>query len=1473
MLFDSIKLTEGSSISNMTVASGADFPVVGDLGELYFHVPDSKLYVYSGSSWDAIGTSTTLAGLANVARTGSFNDLINKPVYAVVATTGSYTDLVSIPTFASVATSGSYADLLNKPALATVATSGSYADLSAKPTIASLGGVATTAIGVANGVAGLDAAGLVPAGQLPSYVDDVVEFDTLATFPVTGERGKIYVTLNDSKVYRWSGTQYVEIIASPGTTDAIIEGTTNLYFTAGRAYTASPVKYVAGRQGAIVLTTADIGGLSAVGSSGLYVDLINAPVLATVATSGSYTDLADKPSISLTGDITSSGTGTLTTTLATVNSAPVVNGFRKVTVNGKGLVTATSAVVDTDITSVLGYTPYDSSNPSSFITSAQAPVQSVAGHSGVVTLAQADIGGLHVTDSPTFAGVTATTFAGNASTATKFAAPQAINGVNFDGSSAITVTAAASTLTGTTINSSVTGSSLTSVGTLTGLASSGAVSITNTTNATGANTGALKVAGGASIGGDLYIAGSMMVAGSLTTVSSSVITVTDPMIYLGSGNATDIVDLGLIAAYTASGEKHTGIIRDASDGTWKFFDSVSPEPTSVIDFTSAVYSPVKMGSLTATTSFLGATTVTDATANPKLTLVRTGSTGNVQIQYSNDAGTLYSGIQGSTFAWGANADLATLPFMTLTSTAAAISSKLSVSGEITANDINITGNAAAYNSFGGLNISHITGATGTIEYKAYSNSAGTGGVSHAFKIGNITAALVNGSGLAVTGSGTFNSLSVAGTAATNTTILQGNSTTTGGQAIQLLNTSGNGIFAIEGSVGGNWAAGTSPYSTVIGSKTGSIQFSANNGAAVQATISSTGLAVTGGVTTTGRFTSTQVGGVSFSSISATTQSALMQVGNTNGLSYFGNFGSTAGTDIFITGGHNYYTMLGNYQNYGVDIFANSAVVGTFSSSGLGVTGTISSGTTGANGQIILNRASDGAGAVSMQVDGSQNYTFNNGAGAGYLFKISGTTQATLDTSGSLLQGQTSSSYSATGRVMHALNGATSSMIALAAGGANKGYLYSDSSSVVLWAEATASLTIGTASATNIQFKTNNNVQATIDTSGAIGLGVIPSSWAATNKVIDLNTGGAIYGTSNGVTLASNVYHNGTNWIAKTTAGGGIFTLYAGNAILYNAPSVTAGSIASITELLRVDANGNMGLGVVPYGWSGTRAFDIGVGNALFGSNSGGGIVGNAYYNGANWIYKTTNVAAYYHNQVGTHQWFVAASGTAGTTISTFATPAMTLDNNGNFGLGAVPSSWGTGYKAIEMLSGNFSSYPNATTPAFFISSNTYFNGTNWVYKQSRYATRYKVQNDDGSHSWDVSAIGTAGNTVAFTQAMTLNAAGLAVVGSLKITGALITAQNSVTLNNIDVSAGSVFSKTATSAITWTVSNVSAAGTVVSFILDLTNGGAFTQTWWAGVKWPSGIIPTLTVAGRDSLGFYTYDGGTTWTGLILGRDIK
>lgn len=94
--------------------------------------------------------------------------------------------------------------------------------------------VLLSSVGSANGVAPLGSDSKIASAYLPSYVDDVLEYANLAAFPAVGETGKIYIALDTNREYRWSGSTYIQLVASPGTTDNVPEGTTNQYFTAAR---------------------------------------------------------------------------------------------------------------------------------------------------------------------------------------------------------------------------------------------------------------------------------------------------------------------------------------------------------------------------------------------------------------------------------------------------------------------------------------------------------------------------------------------------------------------------------------------------------------------------------------------------------------------------------------------------------------------------------------------------------------------------------------------------------------------------------------------------------------------------------------------------------------------------------------------------------------------------------------------------------------------------------------------------------------------------------------------------------------------------------------------------------------------------------------------------------------------------------------------------------------------------------------
>lgn len=124
--------------------------------------------------------------------------------------------------------------------------------------------------GVANGVATLGANALIPPSQLPSYVDDVLEVETFGDLPVEGEAGKIYIVKTAgtaggdpfpaNQQFRWSGTAYIKLVASPGTTDNVVEGAINLYFTAARAINSVLTGFVAATSEFTVTATDSVLG-------------------------------------------------------------------------------------------------------------------------------------------------------------------------------------------------------------------------------------------------------------------------------------------------------------------------------------------------------------------------------------------------------------------------------------------------------------------------------------------------------------------------------------------------------------------------------------------------------------------------------------------------------------------------------------------------------------------------------------------------------------------------------------------------------------------------------------------------------------------------------------------------------------------------------------------------------------------------------------------------------------------------------------------------------------------------------------------------------------------------------------------------------------------------------------------------------------------------------------------------------------
>ena len=127
------------------------------------------------------------------------------------------------------------------------------------------------------------------------------------------------------------------------------------------------------------------------------------------------------------------------------------------------------------------------------------------------------------------------------------------------------------------------------------------------TPSTSPTTGALTVVGGVGITGDVNINGAISFGGTGTTVETENLTVSDPLVFTGNTNTGDALDLGVVSKYVSSGTKYAGIVRDASDGVYKFFNGATTLPTSTVNFSEVGlgYAAIQVGAITATSATIG----------------------------------------------------------------------------------------------------------------------------------------------------------------------------------------------------------------------------------------------------------------------------------------------------------------------------------------------------------------------------------------------------------------------------------------------------------------------------------------------------------------------------------------------------------------------------------------------------------------------------------------------------------------------------------------------------------------------------------------------------------------------------------------------------------------------------------------------------------------------------------------------------
>ena len=357
---------------------------------------DLSGYVTDGELQTALADYTTTEDLAAVATSGSYNDLSNKPTIPAAQVNSDWN-----------ANSG-VAQILNKPTLATVATSGSYNDLSNKPTIPTVNNATltiqkngtTVKTFTANASSNVTANITVPTATSDLTNDsgfitgvawgDVTGKPTFATVATTGS----YDDLEDKPTIPaaqvnadWNAVSGVARILNKPTLATV--ATSGSYNDLSNKPTIPTVPTVTS-----AFTNDGSDGTST---------YVEADELATVATSGSYNDLSNKPTIP-----TVPSAGTTATAVSTTASGGSATTWSKSD--------HVHSISSSTITSALGYTPYNSTNPNGYtsntgtITAVQANGTNVA-TSGTANIPSATTSRYGVTQLSTSTSSTSTTLA------------------------------------------------------------------------------------------------------------------------------------------------------------------------------------------------------------------------------------------------------------------------------------------------------------------------------------------------------------------------------------------------------------------------------------------------------------------------------------------------------------------------------------------------------------------------------------------------------------------------------------------------------------------------------------------------------------------------------------------------------------------------------------------------------------------------------------------------------------------------------------------------------------------------------------------------------------------------------------------------------------------------------------------------------------------------------------------------------
>ena len=273
----------------------------------------------------------------------------------------------------------------------------------------------------------------------------------------------------------------------------------------------------------------------------------------------------------------------------------------------------------------------------------------------------------------------------------------------------------------------------------------------------------------------------------------------------------------------------------------------------------------------------------------------------------------------------------------------------------------------------------------------------------------------------------------------------------------------------------------------------------------------------------------------------------------------------------------------------------------------------------------------------------------------------------------------------------------------------------------------------------------------LDSSGNLGIGTSSPAFKldVDGQIRQQQNAAASYSTqwldntaANGYTqFVMRVGTSGANGQASINYAPGIF--FALGPIVNDTTTPIVFRNNNATEQMRLDTSGNLGLGASSITPIFGRTLQIGSG-ATEGSLSIVGSTGSGYVATVGSVFQFTG------------------RGGMSVTFGTNDVERARIDSSGNLGLGVTPSAWGAPFKAFQLGVGGSLSGQTDNYTTVQISSNAFYS-SGWKYIATTAATQYGQS--AGQHFWLTAPSGTAGNAISFTQAMTLDASGLLLVGN------------------------------------------------------------------------------------------------------------